>query len=62
MRMIDVFENMYRNGFDEGYKQGKADVLKNIAKIVNDYVCDRDIKSNVSLEKMINEYIYKKQQ
>ena len=42
-----------------GYEQGRADVLKDITKIIDDYACDRDIKSNVSLGQMISQYIYK---
>lgn len=43
----------------QGYEKGRADVLKDIAKIIDDYACDRDVKSNVSLGQMISQYIYK---
>lgn len=39
-------------------RQGRSDVLNDISKIIDDYSCDRDIKPNVSLGQMINEYIY----
>ena len=48
----------YLLGKYDGYQQGKADILKDIAKIIDDYACDRDVKSNVSFEQMISQYIY----
>lgn len=43
---------------NKAYQQGRADVLKDIAKIIDDYACDRGIKSDVSIGQMISQYIY----
>lgn len=43
---------------NEAYQQGRADVITEIAKIIDDYSCDRDVKTNVNLMERISQYIY----